>query len=220
MAEIDNPDEDHKIRLVNQYEALPYLVKNNGKEIQEKPAFRDWLNSQRGNNEEQGVICYCVTCHLFFYFQNLREKNLFHHENCPSADFAQFCEYCGELYNRDSICCIRQGFSWIKRNLYESFEGDCQDCCFVFPFISTIYLFSVFFHLIMSIRRKKSHDICFKTDFLISDKVIIWLFIPITIVYALVFFVTYMILYIFIMIFELIIRRQRLKDKHENHPRY
>jgi len=220
MAEIDNPDEEHKIELINQYEALPYLVKNNGKEIREKPVFRDWLNSQRGDDEEQGVICYCVSCHVFFYFSNLREKNIFQHKNCPSADFAQFCEFCDELYNRDSICCIKQGVKWVKRMLYESFEGDWQDCCFVFPFISIIYLFSIFFHLIMSIRRKKSHDISFKNEFLISDKIIIWIFIPITVVYALVFFVTYMILYIFIMTFELIIRHQRIKDKSENNPRY
>ena len=104
--------------------------------------------------------------------------------------------------------------------LYESFEGDCQDCCFIFPFLSTIYLFSVFFHLIMSIRIKKSRDISYKDELLLSDKVLIWIFIPITVVYSLVFFVAYMEMYILIMIFELVTRRQRIKDRLNGRPRY
>ena len=219
MAEINNPDEEHNIQLINNYEALPFTNVNNGKDIKNKPVYNNWLNSQKGN-EENGVVCYCVTCHLFFYFSNLREKNLFHHNNCEPEDLAQFCKYCGELYNRDSICCCRQWVSYIKRMLYESFEGDCQDCCFIFPFLSTIYLFSVFFHLIMSIRIKKSRDISYKDELLLSDKVLIWIFIPITVVYSLVFFVAYMEIYILIMIFELVTRHQRIKDRLNGRPRY
>ena len=221
MAEIDNPEDNHIIDLLDPKRPLHYQVKNNGEKIKEIPVFKNWLNLQRENNGREGFVCYCSKCEEFFYFSSLIEKSAFHDSNdCPSTNFAQFCEYCGELYSRESICCVKQGIVWIKRMLYESFEGDCQDCCFIFPFISTIYLFSVFFHLITSIRRKKSHDINFEHEFTISDYVIIWIFIPITVIYALVFFVTYMILYIFIMIFELIIRHQKIKDRLGNRPRY
>ena len=222
MAEIDNPDDNHIIDLNNPKQSLHYQVINSGKKLKEIPVFKNWLNLQKENNGNEGVICYCSKCKDFYYFSSLAEKSIFHDpQDCPSSDFAQFCEYCGELYNRNSICCIRQGIAWIKRMLYESFEGDCQDCCFIFPFISTIYLFSVFFHLIMSLRGKKIFDINFKRDFTISDKAIIWIFVPITVIYSLVFFITYMFLYIFfIMIFELIIRHQKIKDRAENNQRY
>ena len=72
----------------------------------------------------------------------------------------------------------------------------------------------------MSIRIKKSRDISYKDELLLSDKVLIWIFIPITVIYSLVFFVAYMEIYILIMIFELVTRHQRIKDRLNGRPRY
>ena len=219
--EKDDPNEIPDLIQVNDRKALKLLVEQNGKDIEEKsPAYKQWLNKMKYENEENGLVYYCLNCQYFFYFENIRRKNLFQHDNCNPDDFAQFCEYCGELYNKDSICCFRRAITMIKRNFYDSFEGDCQDCCFVFPFISTIYLFSVFFHLMVSLRLITNKDIITKTDFSVSDKIIIALFVPITIVYSLVFFLYYMYCYFFLLIFQLVTRHQRIKDRNDNRPRY
>ena len=219
--EANRPGEDPDLQIVNGRQALKLTCERNGKDIEKKSsAYHQWLDKMKYENGENGLVCYCIKCKYFFYFENIRRKNLYHHDDCDSSDLAQFCEYCGELYNKDSICCFRRAIKMIKRNFYDSFEGDCQDCCFVFPFISTIYLFSVFFHLVVSLRVINNKDIINKNDFSVNNNIVIALFVPITIVYSLVFFLYYMYCYFFLLIFQLVTRHQRIKDRIENRPRY
>ena len=219
--EVIDPNEAPDLKTVNNRKALKLKCEQNGKDIEEKsPAYQQWLNKMKYEIGENGIVCYCINCRYFFYFESIRRKNLYHHENCNSSDLAQFCEYCGELYNKESICCFRRAIILIKRNFYDSFQGDCQDCCFVFPFLSTIYLFSVFFHLIISLRFFKYKNINSKNEFIVSDRIIITLFVPITIVYSLLFFLYYIYFYFFLLIFQLITRHQRIKDRNDGNFRY
>lgn len=222
--EIDNKDENPEIIKIHNTTALRYMVRDNGKNIEKEiPAYRQWYEKvvSESFEGENGIVCYCKNCRLFFYFDNLRRKNAFEHGNCNPSDFAEFCDNCGELYNKDSICCWKTGIKMFKRSLYDSLLGDCQDCCFMFPIISTIYFFSVFYHIITSMRlnikKGKWNDINFKNEFITSDKLIIMIFIPLSLVYALVFFIHYMgLFYLLILIYQLVLRHRHKKNNQEH----
>ena len=126
--EISLVDEESHIETIGNRRALKYRVKYNGKNINNVPVFKHWLNLMKTENEDDGTVYYCVNCFLFFYFRDKREKNTFkHNELCFFYDYAQFCEYCGELYTENSFCCYKKGLQRIQIELYEMITLDCYD---------------------------------------------------------------------------------------------
>ena len=217
--EINNLDEEHSIKKIYNNKALRYNVKYNGKNVNKVPAFKHWINLMKTEKGEHGIICYCVNCHLFFYFENYREKNLFYHNNCSSHDMAEFCKYCGELYNDNSICCLKISWKLLKRDLYKSVQFDCVDYLLYTPFFSLIYytanIFILFFRL-----RKKGEDINYRNDIIIEHKIIFILFLLTIFLYSLIFLLHYLSIYLFHLFFYIQIRAQRKKDINAHLMRY
>ena len=219
--EINLLDEDAKIENINNLKALRYPVKDNGKNVDEIPVFKNWLNLMKSEKGENGIVCYCVNCHLFFYFINTEEKKFFvHNPNCISNDYAEFCEYCGELFADISICCYKKGFYFIKREIYDSFDDDIGEYCIFIPFISLLFYFARIFHVIVNIR-KKGKNINYKNEsFLDYSKFAFVIFVLFGLLYSLIYSLIYTIVYFFHLIIILRIRKQNIKDKEANFVRY
>ena len=217
--EISNLDEEHSIKKIYNNKALRYCVKFNGKNINKVPVFKHWLNLMKEEKGENGIICYCINCHLFFYFENYRKKNLFYHNNCSAYDMAEFCKYCGELYNNNSICCFRISWKLLKRDLYQSIEFDCFDYLLYTPLFSLIYYNANIFFLLFRLR-KKGEDINYKNDIIINNTIIFIFFLLTVLLYSLIFLIHYMSIYLFHLFFFIQIRQQRRKDRNEHIMRY
>ena len=108
------------------------------------PAYKQWLDLMKTEKGDNGIICYCIKCHLFYYFENYEQKN--NNFECK-YDLAEFCEYCGELYIDDSLCCYRIVMKTLERDLYRLIELDCFDYFYFVPYIYFINLlfYSIFF---------------------------------------------------------------------------
>ena len=216
--EINLVDEDPEIEEINNNKALHYKVKYNGKNIMKIPVFNQWLNMMKGEKGDNGIICYYVESHLFFYFETLVEKHHFSQNYCNYDDLADFCEHCGELYFYNSICCFKKAICILKRFIYETFSLDNQDYYYMILFIIIIlYLLHIYF--IIKGKRKKGEDINYSSNKLFDEKRFAFIFF-LSMTYLLAFFMLYLLLYPFLLLFLLIIRNQRIKDKSIGLYRY
>ena len=73
--------------------------------------------------------------------------------------FLNFFEYCDELFNGDSICCLRQSFDMFKKTSYEVFFDFFGFCILFVPIITLMWAFFAVFVIIISKRNKKYDDI-------------------------------------------------------------
>jgi len=219
--EISLVDEDATIQVINNSKALSYTVKYNGKNLEEVPVFKNWLSIMKSEKGEFGIICYCVNCHLFFYFSNIQEKkSFFHNNNCYTCDYAVYCEHCGELFFDLSICCYKKGIDFLIMDIYKSFDDEVGAYFIFFPFIWLIFYFARCFNIIISIRKKRQ-NINYKTDYYIDySNFSLFLFVILAILYSLIYSISFTILYFFHLIFLLKIRKQKIKDNENNYIRY
>ena len=157
--EISIVDEDAHIEIIQGYKALRYKVQDNGKNINKIPVFQQWLKLMKAEKGENGIIIYCRKCYSFFYLESLRERNGLDHGDCNTLDFTQFCEYCDELFNEESICCLRQSFDMFKKTSYEVFFDFFGFCILFVPIITLMWAFFAVFVIIISKRNKKYDDI-------------------------------------------------------------
>lgn len=118
---------------------------------------------------ENGVVCYCTKCHVFFLLI-LQEKYLFKHRDCYDFELAEFCQNCGELYNDDSICCYKAGYLSFIKFVYSFFYIDSSYYYIMLPFISLVGGLSKICNIILSIR-KKGDNINFVKDINCTAKV-------------------------------------------------
>ena len=219
--EINLVDEEPSIIKIGNQKALRYRVKYNGKNIDKIHVYNQWLDLMKTEKEYNGLICYCVNCYLFFYFRNKREKWAFkHNDHCLYIEYAEFCQYCGELYTLSSICCIRKAIKNIERELYSSIKFDCLDYILYFPFLSLLFYFARFFHTLTSLRNNKQ-DINYKYDSVTDNKCVLTLFILTALCFSISFFLLYLeIFYIWHIIFFTKIWNLKIKDRNENFVRY
>ena len=216
--ETSDLDEEHSIKNIYNNKALHYCVKFNGKNVNKVPVFKHWLNLMKLEKGENGIIFYCTECHLFFYFQSYRQKHLYI-DDCSCHDVAEFCDYCGELYSNNSICCIRIARKLLKRDLYNYIQFDWMDYILYEPLVSLIYYISNIFFLLFRLR-KKGEDINYKNDIIMGNKITFIILMLIVLLYSLIFFVYYLNIYLFHLFFFIQIREQKRKDKNENFIRY
>ena len=216
--ETSDLDEEHSIKNLYNNKALHYCVKFNGKNVNKVPVFKHWLNLMKLEKGEKGIIFYCTECHLVFYFQNYRQKHLYI-DDCSCHDVAEFCDYCGELYSNNSICCIRIARKLLKRDLYNYIQFDWMDYILYEPLVSLIYYISNIFFLLFRLR-KKGEDINYKNDIIMGNKITFIILMLIVLLYSLIFFVYYLNIYLFHLFFFIQIREQKRKDKNENFIRY
>ena len=220
--EINLIEEESKIEEINGYKALQYKVKNNGKNINQVPIYIHWLKLMKAEKGENGLVTYCTKCHLFFYFANLQEKHThFHHKNCYYEDSSDFCEYCGELYNNDSICCFKKLLELLKIITTEM-HADFELWIIIIPFISLWITIICIFKIILSKRINKQDDINYYNHIfdLEYETTIVILLTSMSFINTLSFFIPYHIIYFFHLYFILKLRNQFLKDKENNIIRY
>ena len=214
--EISLTDEDPLIEIINEQKALKYEVKHNGKNIDEIPVYKHWLVMMKTENGDNGIVSYCVNCHVFFYFQTSQQRFLFEHRDCYNFDLADFCKSCGELYNGDSMCCYKSGYNVFKSFIYSSFFIDYSDYCLMLPVISLIAGLSSLCYIFLSIR-KKGENINFKKDLINTPKVI---GILLSCIYIIIFFVPSIPIYFIYLYFLMNIRKQKVIDRAQNIYRY
>ena len=219
--EISLVDEDASIEIINNLKVLSYTVKYNGKNLDEIPVFKNWLSIMKAEKGEFGIICYCVNCHLFSYFNNKQEKKFFNYnDNCFTYDYTEYCEHCGELFFDLSICCYKKGIEFLIMEIYKSFDDE-YDVYFLFiPFISLIFYFARLFNIIISVRKKGQNINYISDSFVDYSKFALFLFIMLAILYSLIYSIAYTIIYIIHLIFVLKIRKQKAKDNENNFIRY
>ena len=130
-------------------------MKYNGKNLNNVPVFKHWLDLMKTEKNYEGIICYCVNCCLFFYFRNKAEKRRFRHNNhCLNFEYAEQCEYCGELFLYSSICCYKRALESFKKELYDIIKFECIDYILYVPFFSLIYYFARFYYILTGLRYK------------------------------------------------------------------
>ena len=217
--EISFEDEDPSIEIINNNKVLHYLVKDNGKNVKKVPVYKQWLDLVKSDHGDDGIICYCVNCHLFFYFENRQEKNLHVHANCYISDLAEFCEYCGELYCLNSICCFRAQLKIFNRIIYREFHLNREDYLIFMPIIIIMFYFTTFFEAIYY-KRWKGQDINNIKDFIRDSNCFVGILAFLIIIYSLTFFIPYACIYLFQLIHALKIRNLHAKDVEEDFYRY
>ena len=149
-------EEDPIIETLNYQKTLKYAVKHNGKNMNDVPVFRQWLDLMKSEKGDNGLVFYCVDCQLFFYIHDLNHRFSLSHKDCYTpTSMAQYCEYCGELYMLYSICCLRKGLELIKIEVYNSTAFDCIDYFFLLPFVSLIFYFGMAFQTFFYLRKKR-----------------------------------------------------------------
>ena len=222
--EISLVEEDAKIEMIEGYKVLRYKIKNNGKNINKVHVFIQWLKLMNAEKGENGIVSYCTKCYAFFYFQNLREKNFAYHSDCGKFDFSEFCEYCGELFNEESICCLRKCFDMFTIYSYTVFFDIFGYCILFVPIITFMWLFFTIFKIIISKRNKRYDDINYIDTKLFNSFEYLFSYIllfSMTFVYSLAFFVSYFFTIYFFQLFYMIkIKRQKIDDANKNIIRY
>ena len=218
--EVNLIEEEAKIEKINGHNALQYVVKNNGKNINKVPIYKQWLDLAKTEKGENGVITYCTKCHVFIYFTNHEEKHNRFHKDCYYEDLSEFCEYCGELYNEDSICCFKKLLQLFERITGELF-GDFYFWALIIPIVILYMTFLFTFKIIYSKRNKKD-DINYINYIYESDCNILFfiIFIPMGFVYSLTFLIPYHIIYFFQLYYIIKLRNQYIRDKENNIFRY
>ena len=220
--EVSLVDEDFSIENIGNHKALKYRVKYNGKVINNVPVFKHWLYLMKTEKQYDGIICYCINCFLFFYFRDKREKNEFRHNDyCTHFDYAEFCEYCGELFADSSICCYKKGIQSFKKELYDNIWFDCLDYILYVPFLSLVFYFTRFFCILTSLRLK-GQDINYKYEsyYILENKFILTLFVFLSFCYSLIFSILYTGIYIWHVIFFNKIWKLKIEDKNNHFIRY
>ena len=220
--EISLVDEDLSIEKIGRHKALKYRVKYNGKNLNNVPVFKHWLDLMKTEKNYEGIICYCVNCCLFFYFRNKAEKRRFrHNDHCLNFEYAEQCEYCGELFLYSSICCYKRALESFKKELYDTIKFECIDYILYVPFFSLIYYFARFYYILTGLRYK-GQDINYKHQsyYLFKNNFVAIIFGLISLLYSLVFSILYTGIYIWHVIFFYKIWKIKEKDKRENFIRY
>ena len=222
--EINQTEDDAKIVMFKGNKTLNYKVKRNGKNINEVPVYTHWLDLMKTEKGENGIVIYCIKCHSFLYLDNIQQKYSREHTCCDYDSLAEFCEYCGELFNEDSICCLRKCIYIFKELSYGLFVDECCYRVLLVPIFSIIWAFFSIFKIVFSKRIKKTDDINYidMEIFDIEKKVTVFIFcIFLSIVYSFVFFVPYLFTIYFFQLFLMIkVKRQIEEDKANNIIKY
>ena len=217
-------EEDAKIEIVRGHKNLKYKVKHNGKNMNLVPRYNQWLNLMKTERGENGIITYCAKCYTFIYFDNKNQMYSIDHTCCGSFCYANVCEYCGELYNDASICCLRKCFDIFKYFNYSNYFDNFGLCFMFIPILSLAWAFYCCLIIIFSKRIKKSDDILYHDDGIFESKfnyIFEKIAILMLVVYPLLYFIPYFFTIYFFQLFTMIkVRSQKISDEANNIMRY
>ena len=213
-------DDEFEYKTINNIKGLVFKINYPTIKIKNQPKIKKWIEFQKMERGNNGYVSYCKKCHLFFYFLNEKEEKETKNKCCDDYDFGKICNYCGEIYFDNSLCCLINGIiRALKITLFDEkyvFSDDIFDKIKLIPFIF-IFIFSV--SIIFGIfgnRRKTINNNIF-SSFSDRDNCQIGTFFIIVLLlvllHSLIFIVPLLILYLFFFIFILI---QKCKKKNKN----
>ena len=139
-------DDEIELKEINNIKALYYKISYPNKRVNGDPIFIKWLETQKKERGDNGIVSYCKNCNLFFYFMNEKERNETKKICCESYNYGYICKYCKQILFVDSFCCTIGGLiDLIKYNLfnrrYEKEKNYFYDCLKFIPFIFLLILF-------------------------------------------------------------------------------
>jgi hypothetical protein len=202
---------------INKIKGLKYKLKYSDTKISEDTIIKKWLSSEKLSKGDNGIVCYCLKCNLFFYFENENELNDTKKKCCDSYSYGYICNFCGKIFFDNSFCCIKTGFKIsYEENLFNIEFNDIRQYIIFFPIITyIIFLFNLFGALFYFRRTKIDND-----DFSSYDQrnSKLWYFGQVLvgfslILYSLIYAIPFLILYIVILI--KIIKNKFSKDKKQ-----
>ena len=116
---------------IDEVKGLKYKLKYSDTKISEDPIIKKWLSSEKLSKGDNGIVCYCLKCNLFFYFQNENELNDTKKKCCDSYSYGYICNFCGKIFFDNSFCCIKTGFKIsYEENLFKNISGNKQQDIF------------------------------------------------------------------------------------------
>ena len=206
-------DDQIEYREIKGMKALYYKLQYPNAKVKENPYFEKWLNSQKNINGNNGIISFCKNCDLFFYFKNAPKEK---YTICCSYNslgefdsYGHVCEYCGQIYFEDSLCCTKNGIKvacqkvLLNGQYFNSFRNWIKFFPFIFLFaFSMIFLWGLFFY-----RRMKYKNDIFSSFIRIETTytIIVMLFsLFLIIIYSLIFSISYILFFIIYLIYALI----------------
>ena len=141
-------EDEIELKEINNIKALYYKVNYPEQKVNEDPVFRRWLESQKKEKGENGIVSYCQNCNLFFYFINENEENETKRICCNDYFFGHFCNYCDQIIIPDSYCCIRGGIKLLfQDNLLNGKYGYKEEIFDCIKFIPIIFFFIFFVNI-------------------------------------------------------------------------
>ena len=202
---------------INQVKGLKYKLKYSNTKVGEDPIIKKWLSSEKLSKGDNGIVCYCLKCNLFFYFQNENELNETKNKCCDSYEYGYICNFCGKIYFEYSFCCIKNGIKVSCEDFLFNIElNEIHQYFFFFPIITYIIVLFNLFGALFYFRRTKIDNDDFSSYDQRDSK--LWYFGQVLvglslILYSLIYAIPFLILYIVFLI--KIIKNKFSKDKKQ-----
>ena len=206
---------------INKVKGLKYILKYSSQKVSEDPIIKNWLSSEKLSKGENGIVCYCLKCNLFFYFKNENELNETKKKCCDSYSYIYICKYCGKIFFDSSFCCLKNGIIFSLEETFFNIEfNEIPQYFLLFPIITCIiFLFSLFGALFYFRRTTIDND-----DFSYYDQrdSKLWYFGQIVvflslILYSLIYAIPFLILYIIFIIIIIINKFSKYKKEIIKH---
>ena len=202
---------------VNGVKGLKYKLQYSNIKIGKDPKIKKWLSSEKISKGDNGIACYCIKCNLLFYFQNENELIETKKKCCDSLFYGYICKYCGEIFFRNSLCCLKNGMNeTFKKFIFTIDFNECSQYIILFPIITYLIFFISLYGALFYLRRKKKDNDKFSSYYKNNTKlskvgqVVADLSL---ILYSLIYAIPFIILYIIILI--MIIANKFSKDKKQ-----
>ena len=202
---------------INNLKGLKYILQYSNTKVSEDPIIKKWLSSEKLAKGDNGIACYCQKCNLFFYFQNENELNETKKKCCDSLFYGYICKYCGEIFFRNSLCCLKNGMNeTFKKFIFTIDFNECSQYIILFPIITYLIFFISLYGALFYFRRTtvdNNEFSCYDqrgTKLWYFGQVIVGLSL---ILYSLIYAIPFLILYIVFLI--MIISNKFPKDKKQ-----
>ena len=130
---------------INDAKGLKYKLICPDAKVSEDPIIKKWLNLEKISKGDNGIVCYCKKCNLFFYFQNENDLKETKKRCCNSYYYGFICNYCGKIFFTSSLCCLKNAIKvFYEITLEEIYNNSISLYLMLFPCFSYIIFFGIF----------------------------------------------------------------------------
>ena len=189
---------------INGVKGLKYKFQYFNSKVGKDPKIKKWLSSEKLSKGDNGITCYCIKCNLFFYFQNGNELNETKKKCCNSYGYGYIWNYCGEIFFRTSLCCIKNGLKdEFEEFIFSIKFNQISEYLILFPNITYFIFFIILYSALFYDRRAKIDNNEFSSyahkDTKLSKfgQIVVGLSL---ILYSLIYSIPFLILYIILLI--------------------